>query len=81
MRMLVLPRSARAIRSSSTGSENAFHHSPRGCASAAAATVKLPPSLKVAGVGGSFSASIFGSEAAQPARSRTRKAYLMTRPF
>jgi hypothetical protein len=42
MRMPVLARSARSINSSSTGSENAFHHSPRGSASAGAATAKLP---------------------------------------
>jgi hypothetical protein len=69
MRTLALPWLARSIRPSSTGSLNAFHHSPRGCASAGVARVHF--SLNCAGgSGGSFSGSTVGSEVAQPARNR-----------
>jgi hypothetical protein len=70
----VLLRFARSTRSSSTGSAKAFHHSPRGWASAGAAWVQRPsPSLKAAGGCGSFSGSIFGSEVAQAAQQHGQK--------
>src|SRR6266511_1624000 len=73
--MLVWLRSARSTSSSSTGSANAFHQSPRGCASAGAASVQRPsPSLKASGVDGSLAGSIGGSDAEHPASVTTNKA-------
>src|SRR2546422_11557787 len=66
--MLVLLRLARSTSSSSTGSENDLHHSPRGWASAGAARVHLPsPSLKLCGAAGRAAGFMGGPGGAPPA--------------